>query len=223
MNKQEILEWLKKHNLFNDKCKYTINKDTTIDVDGNVKIIYLTDDKIPDDIKFNVVSGDFNCSYTNLTTLEGCPKEVGGDFNCDGTKINTLEYSPKKVGGDFNCSDNNLTSLEGAPIKVGGSFLCNDNDLTSLEGCPKEVGHHFDCGSNKLKSLKGCPEKVKGMFYCSDNKLANLIYMPVLNSTSGTGFPKEVVRTEQDIMKQAKSYEAGVQAYQDYLDIFGDD
>ena len=29
-----------------------------------------------------VIKGDFDCSFNELTSLEGCPKEVGGNFYC---------------------------------------------------------------------------------------------------------------------------------------------
>ena len=89
---------------------YTINPDGSIDVDGNVDLFnkYLT--KLP--IKFNKVTGWFDCSKNKLTSLEGCPNYVGTEFYC---------------------SYNELTSLEGCPKEVGGSFYCMLNPL------PKEI------------------------------------------------------------------------------------
>ena len=51
---------------------YTINPDGSIDVDGNVNLYEMELTKLP--LKFNNVSGYFNCSWNDLTTLEGCPK-----------------------------------------------------------------------------------------------------------------------------------------------------
>ena len=116
------------------------------------------------------VGGEFDCSYNKLTSLKGCPKEVGGDFDCGFNKLTSLEGCPEKVGGDFKCYTNDLTSLKGAPKEVDGNFDCSYNKLTSLEGCPKEVSGNFDCNHNKLTSLKGCPKEVGGDFYCSSNK-----------------------------------------------------
>ena len=75
-------------------------------------------------------NGNFFCSDNQLTSLEGCPSEVGGYFDC---------------------SSNQLTSLEGCPSEVGGNFSCRNNQLTSLEGCPSEVGGDFSCYYNKRK------------------------------------------------------------------------
>jgi hypothetical protein len=184
---------------------WKLNSDGLYDVNSNINLKYFkqfvdSDGKLT--IKFNKVSGRFDCSDIGLTSLEGAPKEVDGDFYCDNNKLTSLKYGPEKVKGVFHCRDNKLTSLEGAPKevgrlfdcgynklislkgspkKVGGTFNCRDNELTSLEGCPKEVGEDFWCSDNKLTTLEGSPEKVKGDFYCSYNKLTSL-----------EGAPKEV-------------------------------
>ncbi len=47
------------------------------------------------------IKGKFNCSYTNITSLEGCPEIVREGFYCNNTKITSLRGCPKKVGGCF--------------------------------------------------------------------------------------------------------------------------
>ena len=82
------------------------------------------------------VKGSFSCSnLSELTSLEGAPKEVWGEFKCDFCR--------------------SLKSLEGAPEKVGGSFYCSRcKSLKSLEGCPKAVGGFFSCSEcSSLKSV----------------------------------------------------------------------
>jgi Leucine-rich repeat (LRR) protein len=88
-----------------------------------------------------------------LTSLEGCSKEVTGDFSCCGNILTSLEYCPKIVDGDFTCSYNQLTSLKWSPEKIKMSFYAHDNQLTSLEGCPKEIGEELDCSNNQIKDL----------------------------------------------------------------------
>ena len=126
-----------------DITNYTINPDWSLDVNGNVNLYKKNLIILP--LRFRNVTGDFNCSYNDLTSLEGCPQIVTGSFSCQ---------------------NNNLTSLVGGP-KETGDFYCNGNKLTSLIGCPKETGW-FDCSHNQITSLKGCPEKT-GNFYCNDN------------------------------------------------------
>ncbi len=96
--------------------KYSINNDGSIDVVGDVDISKSKLTNIP--LIFNRVSGFFSCCTNDLTSLDGCPVEVG-DF--------------------FDCSENpNLTSLKGCPEKIGAgaAFMCDDCDLTSFEFLP---------------------------------------------------------------------------------------
>ena len=85
-------------------------------INGNVDLRNLHLTKLPDFIKDTIVSGNFYCSYNQLTSLQGAPQSVGGSFYC---------------------SYNQLTSLQGSPKSVGGSFFCNNNQLTSFQGFPK--------------------------------------------------------------------------------------
>ncbi len=102
-----------------DIKNYTINSDGSIDVDGDVDIspLRIRAQHLPNQelkklpLKFGEVTGNFDCSYNQLTTLEGAPRSVWGDFNC---------------------SDNKLTTLEGAPESVGGNFLCYWNLLCHI-------------------------------------------------------------------------------------------
>jgi hypothetical protein len=41
--------------------------------------------------------GYFGCSYNQLTSLEGSPKEVGGSFDCSYNQLTSLEGSPKEL------------------------------------------------------------------------------------------------------------------------------
>jgi hypothetical protein len=95
----------KKYNIKN----YTINPDGTVDVNGDVYLISRGSTKLP--LKFGRVDGYFDCSYNQLTTLEGGPRSVGGDFYCGGNKLTTLEGGPREVGGYFDCSYNPIYSV----------------------------------------------------------------------------------------------------------------
>ena len=120
-------------------------------------------------IRFGKVGGNFDCSYNELTSLDGVPKVVGGGFNCSHNKLATIEGAPQKVGGNFNCSFNNLTSLEGAPNEVDGYFSCCGNKLTTLDGAPQYISGRFYCDNNNLTTLDDAPKEVGGNFHCSGN------------------------------------------------------
>ena len=127
MTEQEIHDICMKYNIKN----YSINPDGSIDVDGNV---YLSEmDLIELPLKFNKVSGYFNCSFNKLTSLKGSPKEVGTFFTCYGNKLIDLKYAPNRIGSWFDCSNNNLKNLVDSPTSKN-LFFCEGNPLESLEG-----------------------------------------------------------------------------------------
>jgi hypothetical protein len=108
---------------------YIINADGTIDVDGNVDLYNLGLTELP--LKFREVTGDFDCSFNKLTTLEGAPKSVGGKFDCSYNNLTTLKGAPQSVDDDFYCFGNKLTTLEGYPKLIGGKFDCSHNPIVT--------------------------------------------------------------------------------------------
>jgi len=154
------VRYLKKYKLFenhqviNDLCNeygitnYTINKDGTIDVDGDVRLHDKRLTKIP--LKFRNILGDFYCHENQLTSLEGAPQSVDGDFYCDNNQLTSLEGSPISVGGHFSCDYNKLTSLEGSPTSIGDDFDCIDNEIVDLEGAPQSISGRFNCQGNPI-------------------------------------------------------------------------
>jgi len=129
MTELEINNFCRRYNI----RAYAINEDMSIDVDGFVDISNCDFvGELP--LNFNKVSGKFDCSSNELTTLKGCPKEVGGKFDCFNNILTDLKYCPEVVGGSFHCDDNEITTLEYCPKEVGGFFNCNRNDIPDLIG-----------------------------------------------------------------------------------------
>lgn len=175
---------------------YTI-ENGVINVDGNVELSFKKLESLP--FKFGSVTGSFNISGNELTTLENCPDEVGGSYNISDNKVKSLEgcpdainngsfdcgYNlletlvggPRYVSSNYICKENHLKTLEGAPEIIPISFICNENLLKSLQFCPREVGGYFDCSENKIKSLVGGPNTKNG-YDCSHNELVNLEGVP---------------------------------------------
>ena len=172
-------EGYKEKNLNRVKSKLKLNPQTNrYDYDGNLDrdiiINFLSENKEGFTINFGKITGKFDCYNLSLTSLKGAPQEVGGDFWCDANQLTSLEGAPQIVGGSFSCSINQLTSLKGAPTEVGEGFNCYNNRLTSLKGAPKEVGGSFWCSWNQLTSLEGAPQKVGRDFNCYSNQLTSL-------------------------------------------------
>lgn len=104
--------------------------------------------KFEDTFKENEM-GNINCSFRQLTNLEGAPREIKGNFDCSNNNLISLRGSPKIINGYFTCANNNsLTSLYGAPQIIKGDFSCCKNDLSIQE---------------ILKYLKTC--KIDGKIY----------------------------------------------------------
>jgi hypothetical protein len=79
---------------------------------GDLKLTGLDLTKLPDILKDITVGGNFNCSYNELTSLEGAPKTVGENFGCSYNKLTSLDGAPKFVGGDFYCRNNSVKFTE---------------------------------------------------------------------------------------------------------------
>ena len=100
----QLVEWSKQKVYGKPRIEpnsWTINDDLNVNVDGYVELTELDFKKLP--VKFGKVTGYFSVfGCKNLTTLEGCPEEVGRSFTCDDCpKLTSLKNTPKKVGYDF--------------------------------------------------------------------------------------------------------------------------
>jgi len=89
----------------------------------------------------NGSKGSFDLQYSNLTKFPEILKnvDVGGYFDCSHTNLTSLENSPKTVSGVFGCSSNFLKSLEGAPKFVGENFMCRFNSVKFTEAQVRAV------------------------------------------------------------------------------------
>ena len=95
---------------------YKINKDLTVDVEDSVYLYQLGLERIP--LKFGKTAGSFFCHFNKLTSLEGCPKEVGGAFYCHNNKLTSLEGAPERVFVTFFCYGNKVKFTEDDVRKV---------------------------------------------------------------------------------------------------------
>ena len=112
-----------------------------IEVEGSVKILPFAVQNGKIKYKFTKVSGLFDCSDLQLTSLENCPKEVH-NFNCMNNSLRSYQYGPTIVHGDINCTLNQLENFKYFPKKIGGSLLANMNMLEDVEDIP-EIGLEY--------------------------------------------------------------------------------
>ena len=114
---------------------YTINPDGSIDVEGNVYLDYqiinnasLT--KLP--LRFRNVSGHFDCSNNELTSLEGGPQSVGGHFDYRNNKLVNLNGFPEFFENEVYLSNNPVQEI----YDLFGTFKCINwlNEFDVIQG-----------------------------------------------------------------------------------------
>lgn len=148
-DEKSIIAWLNEHGIKNYKLVTDAYYDYVVDVYGSIDLCCTNIKNLA--IKFNIVSGNFDCSHNQLTNLKGCPTYVGSIFDCSNNVLLTLQHGPTTVGLDFDCRHNQIIDLEYASsMVVGRNFNCNHNHLKSLQYCPDVVGCLFDCSDNPL-------------------------------------------------------------------------
>lgn len=164
--------------------KYIANSrvDVIFDSRENRGVTSLTNDLF----KWGTIGRNFDCSYSDIESLDGAPEKVAGSFYCDSCrKLRTLDGAPEKVECNFHCNNcDSLKSLEGAPEEVGRDFTCNGcRSLTSLKGAPKVVNGVLECKHlSSLRSLDGAPEEIGSYIELEDcPNLRSLNGLPTKN------------------------------------------
>ena len=100
------------------------------------------------------VRGSFDCSGGRLESLAGIRfGTVRGGFNCTYNDLTDLEGAPETVGESFYCEYNELTSLTGAPETVTGNFWCNDFHLNPGQWNPGGWFQVLHTGSPEARKL----------------------------------------------------------------------
>lgn len=154
------MDWLK---LGAANSKITIKENYEVDIEGDFNTGIFGEDRFP--VNFGTVSGNFDCSLSALTTLEGGPIFVGKKFDCSGcTRLNSFEHAPLlcHIFSGHNCAK--VTELKMSKTVVNGSFSISNCDLLkNLIGSPSVVGKNFIANDMKsLESLEGITDSIHG-------------------------------------------------------------
>ncbi len=170
-NEKKIQSFCSKYFISN----YEINPDGSIDVNGDVDIDGQGFSKIP--IKFNKVTGDFDCANNKLTTLENCPVEVNGGFSVDFNELTSLDGGPKYVGKTYSCRWNKLTSLKSIPDTINMSLNCSNNKITTLIDFPKSIRESLYMNYNPISIIDNSIIVGKSIHIENTNFTNNIIYL----------------------------------------------
>ena len=96
-------------------------------------------------VPLGLIVGNFICRGCFMTSLLNAPHTVTGVFDCSKNQITSLALAPKQVSTQtmvqlFNCSKNWLQSFEGAPEEFTGPFDGRDQaGLKSYDGIPPQA------------------------------------------------------------------------------------
>lgn len=119
-------------NLELDISKVEVNKDGSINYDGDIYIYYPGEQYA----WFKKVWGDWisaNERNYDVNSMNECslPEEIQYDFSFNNTDIEDLQGCPQIIGRDCDLSDNpKLKSIEGAPKEIGGDFNYKGTELS---------------------------------------------------------------------------------------------
>jgi len=147
------------------KPSYTINKDGSVDFNGDVHL-ELNQEPIP-----YVINSCNNLDLTHVSDFTGLEKcKIKGDLwidSCNGAK--SFKGLPSSVGGSITLGNNNggFSSLKGMPTAGKDILIIGCSDITNLVGVQSKVNGDFIVrgqGSYKLSSLKGIPNTISGNF-----------------------------------------------------------
>ena len=183
---------------------YTINDDLTVDVKGDVTIQLRNIKNIP--IRFNKVSGDFDCRKNQLTSLQGAPQEVGGNFNCRNNQLTSLQGAPQKVSGRFDVDDNLKSELRDI-LKAQNTPQAHEKELDKKYNIESPSLYNIalilsrDYGDDTKVPIKELKKKIN-----SDNYLGQMF-----TKKDGQGFLRNFSNgfSINDIIEYDKKYHSG--------------
>ncbi len=191
--KTKIKQWLNEMGI----QQYTINKDLTVDVNGNVNLQSKGLIEIP--IQFGFINGDFGIAYNKLDSLKGSPKKVTGYFDCCGNKLTSLEYCPKEIGGLFVFNENKIESFDYAPDSVE-RLACYNDDMKTLKGFKTEVKETF---LHACQDIEYCIDEVKHLYVY--NPITYYKYQIILSGQQLRAIQQEEALRQELLIKEPTS------------------
>lgn len=186
----EAYNWISKNFKSASKKKLKRNLDGTFDYDGslyfNGEIKKDLDKLTRIEVKFNYVSGVFDCSNNKLVTLENTPRRVGVRLSCYSNNLITLKHAPnpEDIGGHpnidygsniiskhFQCYDNLLT-MEDSRYKISGKNPVFSKSSKELEDDNVKIAENFITKLQKSNRTKNIESKI----YRSLKKYNPIVY-----------------------------------------------
>lgn len=131
---------------------FTINDDYSIDSNNDIHITNyiksLRGEALP--YKFRFVDGNFKCNGLDLTSLKNTPEIVVENFDCSYNNLTSLEGGPRRAH-NYICSNNNLKNLKG--IGRFNFLVCSNNNITHLNDVDLDIIDRVDIKGNPIDDL----------------------------------------------------------------------
>jgi len=228
--KEKVQEWVKKRGRRIDG-EFTVDDNLQVTVEGSVDLTKMSFTKLP--VKFKKVTGRFHIQNTPLTTLEGCPDEVGEGFNCSYTHITSLEGGPKLVGTSNKEYTNtyyadqckNLVSLKGIAENAEYLNIGFCRNLQEMDYLPSTILRITACATG-IKTLAGIQKKAPKLEHLQINAspveegLLSLMKIPtfkIKSLTYRTGNEDSSLARAGDILDQIEKSGGDIFDAQDAL------
>lgn len=139
-------------------------------------------------ICFGEVKGDFTFSQGKLKNLKGAPISIEGEFNCSFNELTTLEGGPKFVdSGVYDCYNNKLVNLDFLPNNKLSYLDAADNLLKNVSNIGKFLhdgwfreGLTLNLSNNLLEEIPTTTNVEN--YFLKNNNLTSLKNLPRLVS-----------------------------------------
>lgn len=191
--RKQLITLCRKYNINN----YNINDDNSINVYGDVNLKNMRLTKLP--IKFNHISGNFDCSGNQMKSLLNSPISVKGDFNCSFNELSSLKYAPDEVEGNFICKNNHIYDLKYLNCVIYKNLDISNNELISFDFFPL-LYQDFICNNNPIYPIwYSFQDKTKIELFNNSNIINNRTF----NITNFISFLKEINKTKYPSLEQS--------------------
>lgn len=186
---EKIDAWLNHQEIRN----YTINKDNSVDVNGDVHFSNLRYKKLP--IVFNKIDGDVSINGGLLETLDGLPSKLSGELSLSELTLKSWSGCPTSVH-TLSVHDCKIPSDLPQFQSIAGSVHFHEiKGMTSLKGLPEVIGG-LSLQYCQISSIEGVPKQINGAFILTDpyTTLKSLTTLEPLKDTIITGIVNITLR-----------------------------
>ena len=206
--KEQIKQWLDLMDIKN----YVINKDLTVDIEGNADLSYKNLKELP--VQFGKVRRDFFCQNNQLKSLKGAPQKVRRDFYCYNNQLKSIPKWIKNIKDVYVFQNINWNNVEWINKILGDKLTAEEVfAIDNIEH--RRVAYQY-MDKVKMKQLKdykildtGTDEKgnpVKIVSFTIQNMKEPLLFYNCICPSSGREY---FVQTEKKTWKEAKASSFG--------------